>query len=256
MSSASACSRVRGKPSKIAPLLPAASSRSPIRALTIASLTSLPAAITAFASIPTGLPLATASRSMSPVDIWIIPRCACSRAAWVPLPAPGGPNRTMFMEERSLMRSQSAPAAGLELRLLDEVAVLVGDQMALDLRHRVHGDVDDDQQAGPAEVEGHARLAEEELGDQADQHQISRASDGQPGDQIVEISLGRLARADAGDEAAVALQILGGLLAVELHRRVEEAEEGDAEPIEAQVQRRTVLQESADGDQPVARIRV
>jgi hypothetical protein len=42
--------------------------------------------------------------------------------------------------------------------------------------------------------------------------------------------LGRLARPDAGDEAAMALQILGGLLAVELNGGVEEGEEDDAAP--------------------------
>src|SRR5215210_3200626 len=129
----------------------------------MASLTSSPAAITALALSPTGLPLATAWRSMSPVDSWTIPRFACSRAAWVPLPAPGGPSRTMFMAWRSRIGGgRSAPAAGLELRLLDQIAILMGDQMALDLGDRVHGDVDHDQQAGAAEIEGHAGLAEQE----------------------------------------------------------------------------------------------
>src|SRR5215210_4994303 len=182
-SSASAWARVRGYPSKIAPLAAAESSRSPISALTIASLTNWPAAITALASAPIGLPLATASRSMSPVDSWTIPRSAWRRVAWVPLPAPGGPSRTMFMGAESVIAGgPSAPLAGLELGLLDEVAVLVRDQMALDLRDRVHGHIDDDQQAGPAEIEGHARLAEEELGDQADEHQIGRAGDRDAGD--------------------------------------------------------------------------
>ena len=76
----------------------------------MASLTSSPAAITALASRPIGEPLATASRSMSPVDIWIIPRLACSRAAWVPLPAPGGPSRTMFKGWRSAIGERAISA--------------------------------------------------------------------------------------------------------------------------------------------------
>ena len=72
------------------------SSRSPISAVTIASLTNSPASMIAFTFSPIGEPLARASRSMSPVDSWIMPRAAWSRAACVPLPAPGGPNRMMF----------------------------------------------------------------------------------------------------------------------------------------------------------------
>ena len=65
-------------------------------------------------------------------------------------------------------------------------------------------------------------------------HQIGRADHRDAVEQIVEILLGRLARTDAGDEAAVALQILGRLFRIELHRGVEEAEEDDAGRIERQ----------------------
>src|ERR1044072_1746911 len=209
------------------------SRRSPIRALTIASLTSSPASITAFALRPTGEPHATAARSISPVDSWIIPRSPWSRWAWVPLPAPGGPRRMMFSMCGTLpLLPRLLPAAGLQLRLLDEVAILVGDQVALDLRDRIHREVDADQQAGAAEIERDAGLAEHDFRNEADQHKIGRANDREPADQTVEISLCRLARTDAGDEAAVALQILGRLLAVELHRSVEEAEEGNACAVE------------------------
>ncbi len=45
----------------------------------------------AFALSPSGVPSRTAARSMSPVAMWASPRSAAIRAAWVPLPAPGGP---------------------------------------------------------------------------------------------------------------------------------------------------------------------
>ncbi|PAV70292.1 hypothetical protein WR25_11086 [Diploscapter pachys] len=45
-------------------------------------------------------------------------------------------------------------APALQLRLLDEVAILMRQQMALDLRHRVHRHVDDDQQARATQIEG------------------------------------------------------------------------------------------------------
>src|SRR5689334_4888483 len=201
-----------------------------MRALTIASLTSSPRSITALALRPTGVPAATASRSMSPVDSWIIPRLACSRAACVPLPAPGGPRRMMFiMAALSPAPLSSAPSRRrLELGLLDEVAVLVRDQVALNLADGVHRHVDDDQQARAAEPEVETRLRRKNIGDEADHGQIGRSDDGDAVEQIVEIFLGRLAWPDAGDEASVTLQIVRRFLAVELHRRVEEGEEDDA----------------------------
>ena len=120
------------------------------------------------------------------------------------------------------------PSAALQLRLLDQVAILVGDQVALDLGHRVHRHVDDDQQAGAAEIEGDARPRDQKFGHEADQGEIGGADHGDPGQHIIEIFLGALARADAGDEAAIALEIVGRLLGIEDDRGVEEAEEDDA----------------------------
>src|SRR3954467_15551478 len=81
----------------------------------------------------------------------------------------------------------------LELRLLDQVAILVRDQVALNLAYSVHRDVDHDQQAGAAEPQvGEAGLGRDEVWDQADQHQISRADDRDPVEEVVEIGLGRL----------------------------------------------------------------
>src|ERR1044072_2727432 len=127
------------------------SSRSERMLSTISSETSSPAAITALAWRPISVPAAAAARSMSPVDSWTICRVSTRRLAWVPLPAPGGPSRMIFIP------APSSPAeAALELRLLDQVAILVGDQMALDLGHRVHRHVDHDQQRSAAQIEGDA----------------------------------------------------------------------------------------------------
>src|SRR5438270_5611640 len=185
------------------------SSRSPMRAVTMASLTSSPASMIAFTLPPIGEPLARASRSMSPVDSWILPRFATSRAACVPFPASGGPNRMMFCIAALSPVSPfglAPPRRGLELRLFDQVAILVGDQVALNLADRVHRHVDDDQQAGPAETQvGEAGLGRNQIGNQADQYKIGRADHGDAVEQIIEIGLGRLAWTDPGDEAAVAL---------------------------------------------------
>ena len=173
-----------------------------------------------------------ASRSMSPVDSWIMPRAACSRAACVPLPAPGGPRRMMFIiaalspVRRSRYRRRGVVLSfaflirspywwairWLWIWLTVSIVTLTTISRLVPPRWKLR-----------------PGLGREDLGNQADEHEIGRADHGDAVEQIIEILLGRLARPDAGDEAAVALQILGRLLAVELHRGVEEAEEGDAE---------------------------
>src|SRR5882672_9670126 len=59
----------------------------------ISSDTSAPVSITRFAASPSGVPALTAARSMSPVEICGMPNLSRMKAAWVPLPAPGGPSR-------------------------------------------------------------------------------------------------------------------------------------------------------------------
>jgi hypothetical protein len=59
----------------------------------MSSLTRPPASITFLASTPSGVPALTAARSMSPVEICGMPYFWQMKAAWVPLPAPGAPNR-------------------------------------------------------------------------------------------------------------------------------------------------------------------
>ena len=60
--------------------------------------------MTFLASMPSGVPAFTAARSMSPVEICGMPKCWVRNAAWVPLPAPGGPSK---------MRRMSAPEMGI-----------------------------------------------------------------------------------------------------------------------------------------------
>src|SRR6185312_11555910 len=62
---------------------------------TISSDTSLPASMTAFACRPSGVPAFTAARSRSPVETCGTLSSALSSAAWVPLPEPFGPKKTI-----------------------------------------------------------------------------------------------------------------------------------------------------------------
>src|SRR5450631_1794483 len=58
----------------------------------MSSDTSAPESMTFFAAIPSGVPALTAERSISPVEICGMPYASLTKAAWVPLPAPGGPS--------------------------------------------------------------------------------------------------------------------------------------------------------------------
>src|SRR5439155_16419649 len=64
----------------------------------------------AFAFFPRSVPCATLCRKMLPVEMCGTPRYAASFAAWVPLPAPGGPRSTSLMSRRE--RSQRSKEFG------------------------------------------------------------------------------------------------------------------------------------------------
>ena len=63
----------------------------------MSSETSAPESMTCFAAMPSGEPALTAARSMSPVEICGMPYASVMNAAWVPLPAPGGPSKMSRM---------------------------------------------------------------------------------------------------------------------------------------------------------------
>ena len=107
---ASAWGMVRGNPSNRKPLAQSAwAMRSLTRLMIRSSLTSWPASITALACWPRGVPALTAARSMSPVEIWGMPYFWQMKAACVPLPAPGAPNKISFMEVLEESRNSCLP---------------------------------------------------------------------------------------------------------------------------------------------------
>src|SRR5213078_3282880 len=238
-SNASACGTVRGKPSRIKPR--AASGwaiRSAIMSMMMSSGTSFPASMIALTRWASGLSEATARRSMSPVASCTSPCFSSRRFACVPLPAPGGPSRIRFIPD-------SSPAPP-EPRLLDQPLILMGQKVRVDLRHGVHRHADDDQEARAAEIERHRILRDQDLGQDAHRREIDGADHRDAGQHVIEIVGGVLARPDAGDEAAVFAQIIGGLGRVEDDRGVEEAEEHDEADIEEHVERRAMRQITGD----------
>ena len=119
------------------------------------------------------------------------------------------------------------------------------------LCHRIHGDSNDNEKTGTAEIEGHGILRDQEFRKDTHGRQISSADHGQPSQHVIEI-FGRVrAGADTGDKAAVAFQIVGGVNGIEDNGRVEEGEEHDQADVEHQVERLAVAQESRDGGQPL-----
>src|SRR2546426_506789 len=170
-SSASAWGIVRGKPSRMKPRLASGwASRSAMSPTITSSGTSAPRSMKALASRPRGVPLVTASRSMSPVATCGTLHSRASSRAWVPLPAPGGPRKT-----RRTPGSAPRERARARARPLEETLVVAHQQVRLHLAHGVERDADHDQEAGAAEVERHVEPSDQEVGQHRDEGQEERA---------------------------------------------------------------------------------
>src|SRR5689334_3088936 len=178
--------------------------------LVISSGTYSPWSMYSWAFLPSGVPFETLVRKMSPVEIAGMPKCSATTRACVPFPAPGGPIRMSRMSAK-------------------EPFVVPLLELALDLFHRVERDTDHDQDGGAAEREVLVG-ADQDEGDERDdrdQAQVQRARQRDAGQDVGQVVLGRLARPDPGDEAAVLLHVVGHFLGVEGDRHVEVGEEDD-----------------------------
>ena len=125
-----------------------------------------------------------------------------------------------------------------EPRPADQPFVLMRLQVSMDLRHRVHRDVHDDQQRRAAEIERQRGIGNQPFRQQADQRQITRAKHRDAREDIVDELRRPLARTHARNEAAVLLQIVGGVGRIEDRRRVEEREEHDQHDVKDEIERR------------------
>ena len=124
-------------------------------------------------------------------------------------------------------------------------------QIALDLRHRIHGHADHDQQRRTAEVERHRGVGDQNLRNETHDRQIAGAQDGDAGQHIVDVFGGALARPDAGDKAAVLLEVVRRLGRVEHDRRIEEGEEHDQPDVEKEKQRAAMTELRDDDVEPL-----
>src|SRR5260370_36688268 len=103
-------------------------------------------------ALPKFEPWRIPSRSMSPVEMWGIPRQCVSNLAWVPLPEPGEPNRT-----RAITMLERAPAPANAAGAGSEPFIVPHDELRFHLVDGIHGDTHHDQQRGAAEVESDAQ---------------------------------------------------------------------------------------------------
>src|SRR2546422_3084914 len=229
----SACATVRGNPSRRKP--PSASSRASLSSITSpmsASGTRSPRSTIGATLRPSGDPSLMAARSRSPVEMCGSPTRLVISAACVPLPTPGAPMSTSRTPAPPATLIPSSAAAA-DPRPLQEAVVVPHDELRLDLLHRVHGDADHDQKRRTAEVElqpeplrqlsrqprvqrrtdERQRLdvetADQDLGEKRDETEEDRPDDGQPRQNLLQKRGRAPSRADAGDEAAVFLHVVG-----------------------------------------------
>src|SRR3954471_16578279 len=111
-------------------------------------------------------------------------------------------------------------------------------QVALDLRHRIHSDADHDQQRRAAEVKRHRGIGDQNFRQETNQREVAGADDRDAREYVVDVLRRALTGPDAGDEAAVLLQIVRGFSRIEHDRRIEKGEEDDERDIENQEQGR------------------
>src|ERR1043166_7750969 len=179
--------------------------------------TSSPRSMYFFARLPKVVPSLAARRRMSPVEICGMSKCSCNSFACVPLPAPGGPRRTI----RPLTPSPANPPA------LHEPLVVARQQVGLHLRHGVERHPDDDQQRRAAEVEGDVDLADQQRRQDTDGRDIDGADQCQSSEDAVDVLCRALTGTDSRDVAAVLLHVLGHVGGVEGDGGVEITEEDD-----------------------------
>jgi len=115
---------------------------------------------------------------------------------------------------------------------LEQALVVTLLQLRINLLHRVQTDTHDDQNAGATKGEVligvHRRQAQSAESEQ--QTKIERAWQRDTGQNVVEVLGGGASRTDTGDEAAVALHVVGDLFGVE--------DDGDIEVGKAHNQRK------------------
>src|SRR5262249_40951384 len=146
--------------------------------------------------------------------------------------------------------SISSPATS-ELRALDQTFVLVGEQIALDLRHGIHRDADHDQKRGTAEVERHRGVGNQNFWQKTDDRKIRGADDRNTRQHIVNVFCGALPGSYTRNKAAVLFQIVSGLGGIEYNGGIKEREKNDEPYIQNKKQWTSMSELSGDCNKPI-----
>src|SRR6476469_383054 len=192
---------------------------------------------------PSGVWSLMLARKMSPVEMAGMPRRSAIRAAWVPLPAPGGPRMISRMSGPPGGRERSERLFGVTSTEEPFVVTLL--QLRLDLLDRLEAHTDDDEDRGATEREVLVGAHEDESHerDERDDGEVEGTRHGDSGQDVVEV-LGRGSPGpDTRDESAVLLHVVRDLGRVERDRDVEEREEEDEGDVRRHVDRVVTLDE-------------
>src|SRR5215470_6723018 len=269
---------VRGKPSNTKPWLQSGRS---IRSATIFSTsesgTSSPRSIIGLAFKPSGVPLATCSRSMSPVDKCGAPYFPASTVACVPFPEPGGPRkitaRSSFPTGRSSSATLSPLTTAAQTALARKAFVIAHDELCLELLHRIHRHAHHDQERGTAEIKRYSKPVQNPLREvpvkpvaaepvrqvvqvdardhpfrkQANQREINGADEGKPLQDGADVFRGAAARADARNKTAVLAHVVGEFRGVENDADIEKRKQDDHRDVDERVEGLAPLQLVGDG---------
>src|SRR5690606_8404333 len=115
--------------------------------------------------------------------------------------------------------------------------VLMGDEMRLDLRHKVHHNHNHDQQRSPAKVERHVGCYLQKLRQQTDSRHVQSTEHGQTSQNAIYIARRLLTRTNTRDKGTGLLKVFRYVFWVEHQRCIEEAEENDPCAKQQNVQR-------------------
>ena len=124
------------------------------------------------------------------------------------------------------------------LQLLQEAFVVTHEHLGLEALDRLKRNADDDDDGRAAHREG--GVLDDDAGDDRqnrDDRQIQSAKERDLVDNLQDEVRGRLARAEAGDEAAVLLEVIGDFDRVELDRCIEVTERNDQQEVADDVER-------------------
>src|SRR5207249_3710803 len=115
----------------------------------------------------------------------------------------------------------------------NEAAVITHDQLRLQLAHSVESNADHDEHSGARDREaldaGDGANEERQYGDNA---QEQGPGNRDPDQYTGQVPMGRSAGADAGDEAVLALEIVGDALLLKDDQRVEERKADDQDEVQ------------------------